>query len=444
MTRLGEERTAVQDPFISYVCEKSAEYRKSDGTKVIFDLGWEYVDQEEALRLRGGETGLVFKGLFIEKMQKLNPEFMNQALAEGLIKQLERIPPNVEGNLQAWEYLKGLKTVFVPGEKRERNVTFIDSENVDRNTFHVTDEFRFSNGTHAIKGDVVFLINGVPVFIIETKSSHKPDGMAEALVQIRRYHREGPELMAILQVYALTHIISFYYGATWNYSKKTLFNWKEEAKGDFEVLVKSFLDRRRVVRVLTDFILFTRQDDELKKVVLRPHQMRAVGRVVDRTADPKKKRGLVWHTQGSGKTYTMIVAAQKIIDNPLFENPTVIMLVDRTELETQLFGNLESVGFENVEVATSKRKLGQLLGQDRRGLIVTMIHKFEGMPANVNMRENVFVLVDEAHRTTGGTLGNFLMGALPTKLLMEKGLSSRSGWTIPPPATSTSTTSRSP
>jgi type I restriction enzyme R subunit len=413
MTDLGKERTAVQDPLISYVCEESAEYRKSDGTKVIFDLGWEYVDQEEAIRLRGGETGLVFKGLFIEQMQKLNPDFMNQALAEELIKQLERIPPNSEGNLQAWEYLKGLKTVFVRGEKRERNVRFIDTEKVDRNTFHVTDEFRFNNGTHAIKGDVVFLINGVPVFIIETKSSHKPDGMAEALVQIRRYHDEGPELMAILQVYALTHIISFYYGATWNYSRKTLFNWKEEAKGDFEVLVKSFLDRRRVVRVLTDFILFTRQDDELKKVVLRPHQMRAVGRVVDRTADPKKKRGLVWHTQGSGKTYTMIVAAQKIIENPLFENPTVIMLVDRTELETQLFGNLESVGFENVEVATSKRKLGQLLGQDRRGLIVTMIHKFEGMPANVNMRENVFVLVDEAHRTTGGKLGNYLMGALP-------------------------------
>ncbi len=96
---------------------------------------------------------------------------------------------------------------------------------------------------------------------------------------------------------------------------------------------------------------------------------------------------------------------------PAFENPTVVMLVDRNELERQLFGNLASVGFEEVEVAESKRHLRNLLAQDRRGLIVTMIHKFEGIPADINRRSNIFVLVDEAHRTTGGKLGNFLMGA---------------------------------
>jgi len=413
MSDLGGERRAVQNRLIGYACEESAEYEAGEGRRLLFRLGWEYVSPEEALRLRGGETGLVFKELFITQMQRLNPGFMDHLLAEELIQQLERIPPNIEGNLQAWEYLKGLRTVFVPGEKRERNVRFIDTENVDRNTFHVTDEFRFSNDTHTIKGDVVFLINGVPVLIVETKASHKTDGIAEALDQLRRYERQTPEVMALLQVYALTHIVRFYYGATWNYSRKTLFNWKEEAEGDFEALVKSFLDRRRVVRVLTDYILFTRQDDELRKVVLRPHQMRGVNRVVDRAADGKKKRGLIWHTQGSGKTYTMIVAAQKIIENPAFENPTVIMLVDRNELESQLFGNLAAVGFEHVEVARSKRHLRKLLKEDRRGLIVSMIHKFDGMSEDVNTRENIFVLVDEAHRTTGGKLGNYLMGALP-------------------------------
>ncbi len=105
------------------------------------------------------------------------------------------------------------------------------------------------------------------------------------------------------------------------------------------------------------------------------------------------------------------MAAQQILEDPAFENPTVVMLVDRNELETQLFGNLASVGFEEVEVAESKRHLRNLLAQDRRGLIVTMIHKFEGIPADINRRSNIFVLVDEAHRTTGGKLGNFLMGA---------------------------------
>ena len=82
--------------------------------------------------------------------------------------------------------------------------------------------------------------------------------------------------------------------------------------------------------------------------------MRAVNKIVERAEDSTKKRGLIWHTQGSGKTYTMIVAAQKIIENPIFENPTVIMLVDRNELESQLFGNLAALGIENVEVAESK------------------------------------------------------------------------------------------
>ena len=165
--------------------------------------------------------------------------------------------------------------------------------------------------------------------------------------------------------------------------------------------------------MLDDFILFTRQDDELKKVVLRPHQMRAVQSIVKRAEEKQKKRGLIWHTQGSGKTYTMIVAAKEIIENPLFDNPTVIMLVDRNELETQLFGNLSAVGVANVEVADSKKTLQSLLSGDKRGLIISMIHKFDSIPANINTRDNIFVLVDEAHRTTGGRLGNYLMGALP-------------------------------
>jgi type I restriction enzyme R subunit len=392
----GGERSAVQTPLINYAKE----------------VGWEYVNPEEALRLRGGKTGFLFKEIFTDQMQKINP-FMDHLLAEELIKKLERIPPSIEGNFIVWEYLRGLKTVFIPNEKRERNVSFVDTENIERNTFHVTDEFEFTNGSEVIRPDVIFLINGVPVFFIETKAAHKIEGIAEAMDQIRRYHRECPELLAIFQIYALTHIIRYYYSATWNTSEKLLFNWKEEAEGDFEILVKAFLDKNRVIKVLTDFILFTRRDDELKKVVLRPHQMRAVDKLIERAKAPAKKRGLVWHTQGSGKTYTMIVVAQKIIENPVFEDPTVIMLVDRNELESQLFGNLKAIGIERVEEVDSKRQLRKLLSDDTRGLIVTMIHKFEGMPENINTRENIFVLVDEAHRTTGGKLGNYLMGALP-------------------------------
>ncbi|MBW1731383.1 MAG: HsdR family type I site-specific deoxyribonuclease [Deltaproteobacteria bacterium] len=405
MTKLGTERSAVQNTLIQYACE----------------IGWEYVKPEEALRLRGGKTGLVFRETFTDQMARLNSEFIDSSMIEDLIRRIEILPPRVEGNLQAWEYLKGLKTVFVPDEKRERNVTFVAGEPKE-NVFHVTDEFEYTNGRYTNRYDVVFLINGVPVVFVETKAVAKFIGkrggrdsiVAEALDQIRRYHRETPEAMSLFQLTTATNIIHFLYSATWNLSPKSVFNWKEESGKDvYEDLVKTFFDRQRIVGILLDFILFTSKDDAWEKVVLRPHQMRAVEKVIQRAAEKKKKRGLVWHTQGSGKTYTMIVAAQLILENPLFENPTVLMLVDRNELETQLFGNLASAGFEHVEVTKSKKHLRELLQNDTRGLIVSMIHKFEGMPKDMNTRKNFFVLVDEAHRTTGGDLGNYLMGALP-------------------------------
>lgn len=395
MTKLGGERASVQNALIKYAKE----------------VGWEHVDKAVAFRLRGGNTGFVFKDIFTSKIMEFNP-FLTQDDVEELICRLERVPPNIEGNLDAWEYLKGLKTVFISAEKRERNVTFIDRDEPENNVFQVTDEFSYTNGSKTIRPDIVFLINGVPVFLVEAKAAHKIDGISEALEQIKRYHRECPELLAVLQIYTLTHLIKYYYSTTWNTSGKWLFNWKEESEGDFETLVKTFFAPERVIKVLLNFILFTRQDDELKKVVLRPHQMRAVDRIIHR-ANSEKERGLIWHTQGSGKTYTMIVAAQKIIENPLFENPTVLMLVDRNELESQLFGNIRAAGIESVEIARSIKHLQELFKNDRRGLIVSMIHKFDEMPEKINERKNIFVLIDEAHRTTGGKLGNYLMGALP-------------------------------
>ncbi|MCX6803843.1 MAG: HsdR family type I site-specific deoxyribonuclease, partial [Candidatus Diapherotrites archaeon] len=397
MAKLGTERGSVQNPMIKYACE----------------IGWEYIKPEEVERLRGGRTGLLLKEIFKNQVLQINSDFIDNLMIEELIKKIEKLPVNIEGNLTAWEYLKGIKTVFVPNEKRERNVKLID-EQPKNNIFQVTDEYSFTNGKFTNRYDVVFFINGVPLFFVETKSAHKLGGMSEALDQVRRYHKETPEAMALFQIYTLTHLIQFYYSATWNFSMKSLFSWKAETGSiEYEKLVKDFFGKKRVIETALDYILFTRKDDEIQKVILRPHQMRAIQKVVERVANKKKKRGLIWHTQGSGKTYTMIVAAQKIIENSLFENPTVIMLVDRNELETQLFGNLSSIGFEHIHIAESKKNLKELLESDTRGLIVTMIHKFENMPAEINERNNIFVLVDEAHRTTGGDLGNYLMGALP-------------------------------
>ncbi|WP_029215058.1 HsdR family type I site-specific deoxyribonuclease [Kallotenue papyrolyticum] len=395
---LSSERKTVQTPFLRYAQ----------------DVGWTYLPPDKALRLRGGEGSPILRAVLVEQLQRLNPGVVDSVTkAEEVISRLARVRPTIEGNLEAWEYLKGLKTVFVEAERREKNIRLLDPDRLEANTFHITDEFRFVSGHTAIRADVVLLVNGIPVVVVEAKAATRSEGIAEALDQIRRYHEQGPELMAQAQLFALTHLVHFFYGPTWNLSRKALFNWKDEQAGDFETLVKTFVAPRRLLRVLSDYILFVRKDGELAKAVLRPHQMRAVEKVVARSADSEKRHGLVWHTQGSGKTFTMITVAKTLLADPRFQNPTVLLIVDRNELQQQLFQNLEAVGFGRVEVALNKHHLRDLLKRDTRGLIVSMIHKFDQADSNLNTRANIFVLVDEAHRSTGGDLGNYLMGALP-------------------------------
>lgn len=409
----------MQSPMINYVQEAEALYEDKKGNISRFTLGWEYLEPEECMRLRGGRGNLLLREVFVNQVQRLNAGVVDNLMAEDLIGKLERIAPSKTGNKEAWEYIKGDKTVFVDYEKRERNLKLIDTDDIDRNVFHVTQELIFDNGKKTNRIDVAFYVNGIPLILVENKAAHKSEGIAEALDQLRRYHVQSPELLAMMQVYALTHLIKFYYSATWNSSQKFLYNWKEEAvTNDFEGLVKTFFDRKRIVQILTEFILFTFQDDQLNKIILRPHQMRAVNKLIERGADSTKNRALVWHTQGSGKTFTMITVAEKFIQQPQFEHPTVILLVDRNELESQLFNNLESVGKENFQQADSKKHLRQLLKDDYRGIIVSTIHKFEGIPEGINKCQNIFVLIDEAHRTTGGRLGNYLMGAIPNATLI--------------------------
>ncbi|MBP1466200.1 HsdR family type I site-specific deoxyribonuclease [Candidatus Chloroploca sp. M-50] len=392
------ERSAVQNPMLRY-----AEA-----------IGWRFVPREEALRLRGGETGRIFAEVLTAQLLRLNPGVVDAARAGEIVRQLGLLNATIEGNRDALAWLRGEHSVFVPAEHRERNVRLIDFDNPDANIFQVTDEWTYRGTVYANRADVVFLINGIPLALAETKAAGKQDGLEQGVTQVRRYHRETPELLITPQLFEVTQLLDFFYGVTWNTSRKSLFNWKEEEPGNYERKVKAFFDRARMLKVLRDYIVFLSRDDILSKMILRQHQTRAVEKALVRVAEPTRRRGLIWHTQGSGKTLTMITIASKLLrEAPDGEKPTVLMIVDRNELEAQLFKNITGYGITTLEVAESKRDLQKLLADDYRGLIVSMIHKFDDIPANVNLRTGVVVLVDEAHRTTGGDLGTYLLAALP-------------------------------
>lgn len=396
------ERKIVQEPLIKYVKQ----------------IGWTYLNRDEAVALRQGEAGLFFYNILKEQLINLNKGIINNEKANEIVKRLGNVKSSIEGNQEILQYLKGEKSVYYEKDKRELNIRFIDfnNDNIENNQFHVTDEWQYTNGKFTNRGDVIFLINGIPVIIAETKNANKREGIEEGIAQIRRYHSETPEMMASNQIFDVTHLLDFYYGVTWNLDRKGLFNWKDVEKGNFEKKVKTFFDKGHILQLIKDYIIFFRKNDVLSKIIMRQHQTRAVEKVVNRALEEKKKTGLIWHAQGAGKTFTMIVAAEKILQQPEFEKPTVVILVDRNELESQLFRNLDAYGFKEgkgMKIADSKKELRELLSSDYRGLIVSMIHKFEGMPKDINKRDNIFVLIDEAHRTTTGDLGNYLMAALP-------------------------------
>ena len=401
------ERSAVQEPMLKYTDE----------------IGWQSISPSEAMQMRGGNTAALY---FIEVLKaqllKLNKGIVDDSNCADVMRKLGLLNATLEGNQEALLWMRGVKSTFVPSKNLERNVTLIDFENPDNNLFHVTDEWEQQNAAQRNRADVVFLINGIPVAIVETKNAGKPDGLALGVDQIRRYHNETPEMFTTAQLFGVTQLLDFFYGVTWNTSRKNLFNWKIDevpmirgAGGlNYEQKVKTFFNRDRFLKVLQQSIIFQSKDDQLTKIVLRQHQTRAVEKVIERVHDPNKRRGLIWHTQGSGKTLTMITIASRLLrGGQQTEKPTVLMVVDRNELESQLFRNIAGYGITTLEVAQSKDNLEEILASDYRGLIVSMVHKFDKRPANLNTRESVAVLIDEAHRTTGGNFGNYLMAALP-------------------------------
>ncbi len=192
--------------------------------------------------------------------------------------------------------------------------------------YHVTEEYYLNNGRYGNREDVVFLINGIPVVIVECKNATKDEALAIGIDQIRRYHRETPEMLIPQQMFTVTESLGFSYGVTWNLNRKNLFNWKEEEIGNLESKIKTFFARERILAYIKNYIIFAEQNEELNKYILRQHQVTAVEKVITRSIDESKTRGLVWHTQGSGKTYTMIKAAEILFKLKETDKPTIILL----------------------------------------------------------------------------------------------------------------------
>lgn len=389
------------------------------------EIGWTTLTPDDARAKRGGDAGTFLRDVLEAKLAAFNPWLTADAV-RAIVETLDALPANIDGNRELLSWLRGERAWYDEAEKRHRAVTLIDFDRTPDNVFHVTWEWKIKPPARkGNRADVMFVVNGLPVVIVEHKNPKDGDAIERAIKQLRRYELETPELLATTQLFNVTHLLDYWYGVTWNANRRDMARWKQAPEESYRFAVQAFFEPTEFLRTLQHWILFYVQDGETRKSVLRQHQRRAIDAILARCADPAKTRGLVWHTQGSGKTFTLLTAARQILeDKARFKNATVLLVVDRTELEGQLKGWVERLLGEMqaqdiaVERASTKARLQELLDADFRGLIISMIHKFDEIKRDSCTRDNVYVFIDEAHRSVAKDLGTYLMAALPKATLI--------------------------
>jgi type I restriction enzyme R subunit len=368
-----------------------------------------------------------------EALIRLNPEInKNHELAEEVIYNLRAILISVnqvglvKANEEFFKWLCGEKTMPFGENNRHVPVRLIDFENLSNNSYIVTNQFRIHHRETKIP-DIVLFINGIPVVVGEAKTPIRPSvSWLDGAYEINEvYENTIPQLFVPNILSFSTEGKQFYYGsircpldfwAPWKLEDESLAN--KLGLGEIGNELNDLLKPSRLLDILQNFSLFSSNKKKQRtKVIPRFQQYEGANKIVERVKDGKIKKGLIWHFQGSGKSLLMVFAAQKLRRAPELKSPTVIVLVDRTDLDTQISGTFNAADVANVEVTENIRELQTMLEQDTRKIIISMIHKFRDAKPNMNTRENIIVLVDEAHRTQEGDLGRQMRAALPNAFL---------------------------
>ncbi|WP_298097286.1 type I restriction endonuclease subunit R [Brevundimonas sp.] len=384
-------------------------------------MGYHSLLPEMALAMRGEENRVILKPVLIDALQTLND--ISASDAEAIYGDLAILSDNEE-----WQRrLRGGYTRKLAGDSQGRSIDLIDFRHPERNTFHVVRQFKVQTQRSRI-ADIVVFVNGIPLVVIEAKSPVKASNTAEeAFEQIKQYERDIPRLFEPNAFNIVTDGVTTLYGAT--RAKAQYFApwpdaWPRKADEFPDDLTKDLwclLEPSRLLDLLAHFIVFEIDPDTKEKIkkVCRYQQFRAVNKAVNRVADGKLKKGLIWHTQGSGKSLTMVFLALKLkthltLSATTLENPNILVLTDRIDLDTQISGTFVACGLPNPTQASSVATLREAVAKGGNGqILLSTIFKFQGSKAAIPNSDNWIVLVDECHRTQEKDLGAYLQATLP-------------------------------
>ena len=333
----------------------------------------------------------------------------------------------IRANEEMMAWIRGERSMPFGQNNEHVPVRLIDFDNLDQNQYVVTQQFTFRAGSAERRADLMLVVNGLPLVLIEAKTPTRAAvSWVDGALQVHDdYEKFVPELFVCNVFSVATEGKEYHYGSL-GLPVKDWGPWNLEDDGDaqkhplkgLKLAAESMLRPHVVLDILSNFTLFATDKKKRRiKIICRYQQYEAANKIVERVLAGYPKKGLIWHFQGSGKSLLMVFAAQKLRLHPRLKNPTVLIVVDRIDLDTQITGTFTGADIPNLEKADTREKLQQLLGQDVRKIIITTIFKFGEADGALNERSNIIALVDEAHRTQEGDLGRKMRDALPNAFL---------------------------
>jgi len=380
-----------------------------------------------------------------EAVKRINP-WINDANLRNVVRESThlKVATLIEANKTVWETLVSYKSVMqdIGKGNKGQTVKFIDFDNIDNNEFLCTNQFKIEGVNQNIIPDIVLFVNGLPLAVIECKSPYITSPLESGVDQLRRYanlrnpsDNEGVEkLFHYNQMMISTHRDKAAVG-TISSREEHYLEWKDcypcssvdlgatigcEPTSQ-DILIAGLFDRKNFLDIIQNFTVFETSDGRVIKKIARYQQFRAVHKTIERIKTGKtrkEKGGVIWHTQGSGKSLTMVFLTMKMRRDEVLKEYKLVFVTDRKDLDKQLTGTFRGAQGETVRNAKSVAELKEILQKDSSDLVTAMIQKFQegeddfDFPV-LNESDKIVVLVDEAHRTQYGSLGVAINTGLP-------------------------------
>lgn len=394
---------------------------------ILKENGWTYIPAEKLPRMY---SDVMVEPMVKEALIRLNPEIAAESSrADEVIYKLRTVILSVQPHNLVTQNELFKKLVFeensFPFGKDGRMVPIrffgtMRKEDIALNEYVVTNQWVYPQADGGKRLDIVLLINGFPIAIGELKTPVRSAiTWLDAAGDISAYEKSIPA-MFVTNVFNFASEGKYYRYGSVNMPINMWGPWHtsdHKAEGnlaDVKISIADMITPEKVMDIFQFFTMFATDKKYRKyKIICRYQQFEGANMIVSRVLAGYPKKGLIWHFQGSGKSLLMVFAAQKLRMVPELKNPTVVIVDDRIDLETQITATFNASDIPNLTSASTKEELSAFFRGDMRKILITTIFKFGEVNGELNARDNIIVMVDEAHRTQEGDLGEKMRMALP-------------------------------